>query len=75
MPLYEYECESCGRVVELLIRGKQDERDAACPKCRGKKLRRLPSVFAAHAAAPKSTPLPRGGCGRCGDPNGPCGLD
>lgn len=74
MPIYEYTCKACGEAFEQLIRTQQDERSLACPKCSGRKVERRPSVFAAHGSAAPA-PLPRGGgCGRCGDPNGPCSV-
>lgn len=73
MPLYEFRCEKCGQEFEELVRSTEHEETLRCPSCGAARLTRKPSVFAAHAAA---APLPRaGGCGRCGDPNGPCGLD
>lgn len=77
MPIYEYACRGCDHTFEELIRTASDERALRCPQCGGKTVQRRPSVFAAHGAvAPKTTPLPRGGgCGRCGDPNGPCARD
>ena len=44
MPLYEYRCEKCGTVTEVLA-----QRGAAaptCPKCGAKKLTRERSTFA-----------------------------
>jgi hypothetical protein len=49
------------------------EREVHCPECGGRRLEKKPSVFAAHGAT-ESTTLPVGGCGRCGDPSGPCGM-
>lgn len=45
MPLYEYECQSCGRRTELLQRFS-DEPLTACPECGGKvrKLLSAPAV-------------------------------
>ncbi len=74
MPIYEYVCESCQRSFEQLVRSKRDESRLTCPECGHGRVERRPSVFAAHARS-SSVPLPTGGCGRCGDPNGPCGLD
>jgi putative FmdB family regulatory protein len=71
MPLREFACEACGHRFEELV-GPDDS--AACPKCSGRKLRRLLSTFAVSAAAstPRSassdSPAP---CGSCGDPRGP----
>ncbi|MBI4716928.1 MAG: zinc ribbon domain-containing protein [Planctomycetes bacterium] len=76
MPIYEYRCASCGREFEELIRSAADERSVHCPQCRGRSLQRKLSVFAAQAdtaRAPRSAASP-GACGRCGDPNGPCGF-
>lgn len=74
MPVYEYYCTKCGDGFELLIRSETEERDAACPKCQTRKIERRPSVFAAHGPSGTQA-LPRGGCGRCGDPSGPCSVD
>jgi putative FmdB family regulatory protein len=72
MPIYEYACSDCQENFEELVRSK-DQR-VSCPKCGSPKVGRKLSVFAArNEAAP--APMPRGGgCGRCGDPNGPCAL-
>lgn len=45
MPLYEYECQSCGRRTELLQRFS-DEPLTTCPECGGKvrKLLSAPAV-------------------------------
>jgi len=71
MPIYEFKCRKCGANLEHLVRNEDQIKDLACPKCGGKSLERQFSTFAAHAA-PAATPLTRGPCGRCGDPNGPC---
>jgi putative FmdB family regulatory protein len=80
MPIFEYACEPCQHKFELLVRNGSTE--IKCPKCGGDKhLRKLFSVFAAHSGgtASSSESFAEGGfdgpgCGRCGDPNGPCGM-
>ena len=66
MPLYEYSCEGCGRMLELLIRSSEQP---VCPHCQGTKLTKLVSVVAGHVAdgGGKSSDT-TGGCGRpqCG---------
>ena len=70
MPLYEYACEGCGELVELLIRG--DEKPS-CPGCGIDRLERQLSVISAHISASRAdmpaceTPSP-GDCGlpQCG---------
>jgi putative FmdB family regulatory protein len=33
MPLYEYQCRSCGKTVELLRNLEQIDKPARCPEC------------------------------------------
>ncbi len=48
MPIYEYYCSDCRRRVSLLWQSFADaeRRDAICPRCHGKNLRRLISRVA-----------------------------
>jgi putative FmdB family regulatory protein len=70
MPLFEYECRSCGNHFEYLTRADQTP---ACPSCRGEDLQKLLSVFAAQTSSPAKSVSdePMGACGSCGDPRGP----
>ena len=43
MPIYEYECETCDNTFEKLV-FLGDEESFDCPKCGGKKVRRLMSA-------------------------------
>src|SRR5438874_1587659 len=67
MPLYEYECRSCGGQMEVLIRGSEKP---VCPSCGSERLEKQLSVPAAHTASGQSLPMagPPGPCGRpeCG---------
>lgn len=47
MPLYEYECNSCHDIVEVLVR--HDQEQPACPACGDEELTRVLSVPAAPA--------------------------
>jgi putative FmdB family regulatory protein len=68
MPLFEFECLSCGKRFEYLTRGGEAP---TCPACRGVDLQKQLSVFAVGAnGGDKSTPA-AGPCGMCGDPRGP----
>lgn len=73
MPVFEYLCGKCGHAFEQLLRGADEQAGVRCPKCGHARVEKQFSVFAARNA-PKPAPLPAGGCGRCGDPQGPCGL-
>jgi len=51
MPLYEYKCEDCGEVVELLVSfSGRDDPDEPCEKCGGK-LRPIFSMTSGSAKA------------------------
>jgi putative FmdB family regulatory protein len=44
MPVYEYRCQKCGQVIELLIRSKQEEKELRCTQCGASELQRLLSA-------------------------------
>ncbi len=46
MPIYEYECRDCRRVVSLLVLRPSAAASPACPRCGGTALTRLMSRFA-----------------------------
>jgi putative FmdB family regulatory protein len=74
MPIYEYQCASCGTEFETLVRGSSPAPE--CPGCRGTELRKKMSAFAAiTGAAPARAELPAA-CQSCGNPDGPgaCGF-
>jgi len=77
MPLFEYECGSCGHHFEYLTRAGQTP---SCPSCAGADLKKQLSVFAVSAASTGSKSFSEsdsGACGMCGDPRGPgaCSLN
>jgi len=76
MPIYEYRCESCGELAEALRPMRDADAPLACRGCGRETMRRLHSVFAAGKASAGggADAPPAGGCGRCGDPFGGCGL-
>jgi putative FmdB family regulatory protein len=39
MPIYEFECQKCGKEYEELVRAGYDE-TPPCPKCNSKKIKR-----------------------------------
>jgi putative FmdB family regulatory protein len=48
MPVYEYACMDCRKVVSILVRRVRDDFQPACPDCGGANLERLISRFAVH---------------------------
>jgi putative FmdB family regulatory protein len=63
MPIYEYECRTCGERFEALLFGNEK---AACPTCEGADLEKQHSSFAVGGAPsagspPPGCPVPSGG--------------
>ena len=48
MPIYEYECPSCGRTFQRLVMKKEEEGEVRCPKCGDVKVKRLISPVHHH---------------------------
>ena len=82
MPLYEYECASCGASFEALIQG---DSKPAC-RCGSRKLKKRFSTFAVSTTGGGGASASMsgaesfgggggGGCGSCGDPRGPGSCD
>jgi putative FmdB family regulatory protein len=46
MPIYEYQCDECGRRMSVLTMRVSEQVDAACRHCGSRKLSRLMSRFA-----------------------------
>ncbi len=66
MPLYEYECATCDKTVEVLVRTQTET--AECPDCGQGKLTRIVSAPAAPASSGRQS-LPVAGPGEgCGAP-------
>lgn len=40
MPVYEYNCEGCGRLVSVFLKSMNAAEPAACPECKSPKIRR-----------------------------------
>lgn len=72
MPIYDYRCPDCGRVVELLLRTSTSS-PPACPSCEGTQLKKLPSAghIARFHASPSRSAC-RGGGDGCDSPGAGC---
>jgi putative FmdB family regulatory protein len=55
MPIYEYECSTCGHQFEYLVLSTSPA--ATCPSCNGDKLTRLVSLCAVSSEATKAANL------------------
>ena len=56
MPLYEFECQSCGHEFEALVRGTESP---VCPSCGRDKLQRLLSAFGVKTEASSKSAMTR----------------
>jgi putative FmdB family regulatory protein len=74
MPIYEYDCQSCKKTFEKLVKSMSSKDKPACPDCGSKQTSRKLSAFAAVASSAGTAPSagPKM-CGRCGGP-GPCAM-
>jgi putative FmdB family regulatory protein len=73
MPIYDFRCQDCGRVSELLLRGEEGQ-TARCSGCGSENLERLvsaPHMIRREAVSPGSTCCGR--AERCDKP--PCSID
>ncbi len=68
MPIFEYKCEECRNVIEVL-ESSADKREHACPDCGSEKMTRLLSVFSGKV---KESRTASASCATCTD--GSCPL-
>ncbi len=58
MPIYEYQCASCGHAFEQFIIGDEKSESRTCPKCGKAEATKVFSSFSAGCGGNES-----GGCG------------
>jgi putative FmdB family regulatory protein len=56
MPLYEYECQDCGREFEKMVRFSETSLLPECPQCHSRHTRKQIAVFAAALGASSGSP-------------------
>jgi putative FmdB family regulatory protein len=77
MPIYEYRCQKCGEVSEVLLLGREDT--PVCTSCGSSELTKLMSApNISMGGGSLSCVPPAGGCSgspdSCGNPGGCCGM-
>ena len=66
MPMYEYQCEKCGKDFDVLVKTMaESEKSQPCPHCQSKKTQRRQSVFGVATKTSGGGERPPGCCG-CG---------
>ncbi len=70
MPLYEYQCNDCATVFEVLIISEKDKETIKCTKCQGVNVKKIlsPSSLRCGGSQPFGSAAPQGlgGCGSGG---------
>ncbi len=64
MPLFDYQCGDCGKVIELLIKDKSDR--PQCTYCGSSKLKRLISAHSSYSGISQIRLPGAGDAGCCG---------
>lgn len=50
MPIYEFNCTTCDRSFEELVRSAEAVHEVVCPRCGSRQVRRKISLFASKSA-------------------------
>jgi len=56
MPIYEYECSSCGEKFELRRSINDSDSEVKCPRCGAEKPRRVLSMFSTTSSGGSCAP-------------------
>lgn len=48
MPIYEFKCQDCGRLISVFVKRMRSSHRARCRHCGGRNLERVVSRFAYH---------------------------
>jgi putative FmdB family regulatory protein len=51
MPIYEYQCQECGKEFEKLVRSISSTPEVECPHCGGKKVKKALSLFGTKSSS------------------------
>jgi len=69
VPIYDFKCEECGKVSEILIRSANDQ-DVSCPDCGNSNMDRLiSSSYLVKMGSPSSGATCCGRAERCDTPS------
>jgi putative FmdB family regulatory protein len=65
MPIYEFQCDACGKRFEELFRSLTERRRPKCPKCKSPRVRKRFSTFAMSGTQAGKGRGGGGGCATC----------
>ncbi len=69
MAVYEYRCQDCGGLYDILHLGKEKAEDIICPQCDSRNYKKLLSVFNSSRGSSsnhETVPAPSCSTGACG---------
>jgi putative FmdB family regulatory protein len=72
MPMYEYHCNQCGALYDVLHKGREIPEDVKCPACRSNEYARL---FSAPGIVVHGSRTMQCGKRSCAGENGCCGCN
>jgi putative FmdB family regulatory protein len=58
MPLYEYQCNDCGKDFEKMVRFSEANQNQPCPSCQGQDTKKKISSFASLGGSLGGTSVP-----------------
>lgn len=62
MPIYEFNCRTCDRSFEELVRSTEAINEVVCPQCGSKHIQRKISLFASKAGGGGFASAPAASC-------------
>jgi putative FmdB family regulatory protein len=62
MPIYEFNCKTCDRSFEELVRSAEAINEVVCPQCGSKHIQRKISLFASKAIGGGLASAPAASC-------------
>ena len=74
MPVYEYECQNCEKITEVIRSMRDADSPQRCEHCGSTKTKRAKSLVASTLGGAGEHVHTGPGCGKCGDPRGSCGM-
>lgn len=62
MPIFEYRCQDCGKIFEVLFKSRDEKLKVICPACKSKKSEKVLSVFSGKV---EKSSMPVNPCSSC----------
>lgn len=66
MPIYEFKCDECDNIFEVLTLSARDPEQVTCTKCKSDKVGKVISAGSFRLSSSKDVAAPPSGCGRGG---------